>query len=350
MLCSARELGLGDDHAGILALDTGDASSGTDVREVLGLDDVVFDLAITPNRPDAMGVVGVARELAAHFGLPFTVPGSAEPAAGRGARRGASPRSSRPPTVARGSCVRSRTVTMGRVAGMDAAAAARSRGCGRSATSSTSRTTCCSNAAARCTRSTSGGSRGAGCVVRLAEAGEQMTTLDGVERSLHPRRAADLRRRARARRRSPGSWAAATPRSTARPPRSCSSRPTSRPCGIAASAKRLGLRSEASARFERGDRPERVRQSAPARAIELLEQIAGARGAPPATIDRYPDTDRAAAHLVRTARVNAILGTDLDRRRVQDLLRPLDIEIDADGDALRHFVAIAAHEPSRSRA
>ena len=38
---------------------------GTDVREVLGLDDVVFDLSITPNRPDAMGVIGVARELAA---------------------------------------------------------------------------------------------------------------------------------------------------------------------------------------------------------------------------------------------------------------------------------------------
>jgi phenylalanyl-tRNA synthetase beta chain len=73
MLCSARELGLGDDHAGILELPA-DTALGTDVREVLGLDDVVFELAITPNRPDAMGVIGVARELAAHFGLPLTVP------------------------------------------------------------------------------------------------------------------------------------------------------------------------------------------------------------------------------------------------------------------------------------
>ena len=47
---------------------------GADVRDVLGLDDVVFDLSITPNRPDAMSIVGVARDLAAHFGLPFTVP------------------------------------------------------------------------------------------------------------------------------------------------------------------------------------------------------------------------------------------------------------------------------------
>ena len=72
MLCSTRELGLGDDHDGILELPA-DAPLGTDVREVLGLDDVVFDLSITPNRPDAMGIVGVARDLAAHFGLPFSV-------------------------------------------------------------------------------------------------------------------------------------------------------------------------------------------------------------------------------------------------------------------------------------
>ena len=71
MLCSARELGLGDDHDGILELPA-DAPLGTDVREVLGLDDVVFDLSITPNRPDAMGIIGVARDLAAHFSLPLT--------------------------------------------------------------------------------------------------------------------------------------------------------------------------------------------------------------------------------------------------------------------------------------
>ncbi len=73
MLCSAKELGLGDDHSGILGLDP-TAELGVDVRELLGLDDVIFDLAITPNRPDAMCIVGVARELAAHFSLDFTVP------------------------------------------------------------------------------------------------------------------------------------------------------------------------------------------------------------------------------------------------------------------------------------
>src|SRR5690242_14991726 len=73
MLCSARELGLSDDHSGIVDLPP-ETPLGSDVREVLGLDDVVFELAITPNRPDAMGITGVARELAAHFELPLDVP------------------------------------------------------------------------------------------------------------------------------------------------------------------------------------------------------------------------------------------------------------------------------------
>ena len=73
--CSARakELGLGEDHSGILGLPE-DTELGADVRDVLELHDVVFDLSITPNRPDAMSIVGVARDLAAHFGLPFSVP------------------------------------------------------------------------------------------------------------------------------------------------------------------------------------------------------------------------------------------------------------------------------------
>src|SRR5207248_421672 len=67
------DLGLGDDHSGTLALESS-FERGADVRDVLGLDDVIFDLAITPNRPDAMCIVGGARELAAHFRLPLEVP------------------------------------------------------------------------------------------------------------------------------------------------------------------------------------------------------------------------------------------------------------------------------------
>ena len=64
MLCSARELGLSDDHSGLLALPA-DAQSGRDVREVLALDDHIFTLKLTPNRADCLSVLGVAREVAA---------------------------------------------------------------------------------------------------------------------------------------------------------------------------------------------------------------------------------------------------------------------------------------------
>src|SRR5712691_1180054 len=64
MLCSARELGLSDDHGGLLALPA-DAPVGRDVREVLALDDRLFTLKLTPNRPDCLSVLGVAREVAA---------------------------------------------------------------------------------------------------------------------------------------------------------------------------------------------------------------------------------------------------------------------------------------------
>ncbi|HSJ29527.1 MAG TPA: phenylalanine--tRNA ligase subunit beta [Acidimicrobiia bacterium] len=75
MICSERELGLGEDHAGILVLDD-DAPIGSDFGEWVALPDVVFDLSITPNRPDAMSVLGVARDLAAHFGLALRRPES----------------------------------------------------------------------------------------------------------------------------------------------------------------------------------------------------------------------------------------------------------------------------------
>ena len=64
MLCSARELGLGDDHAGIIEL-AGDATIGTSIVDVLGLNDPVIDINVTANRGDCLGVVGIARDLAA---------------------------------------------------------------------------------------------------------------------------------------------------------------------------------------------------------------------------------------------------------------------------------------------
>lgn len=73
MLCSARELGLSDDHAGLLALPES-AVVGTDVRELLELDDTLFTIKLTPNRADCLSVSGVAREVAALTGAPLNLP------------------------------------------------------------------------------------------------------------------------------------------------------------------------------------------------------------------------------------------------------------------------------------
>jgi phenylalanyl-tRNA synthetase beta chain len=64
MLCSAREMGLSDEHEGIIDLPA-DAPVGQPFAKVLGLDDPVIDIAITPNHADCLGVRGVARDLAA---------------------------------------------------------------------------------------------------------------------------------------------------------------------------------------------------------------------------------------------------------------------------------------------
>ncbi len=73
MICSESELGLGEDHSGILVLD-GEPALGSPFSDLVELPDVVFDLAITSNRPDAMSLVGIARDLAAHYAVGYQVP------------------------------------------------------------------------------------------------------------------------------------------------------------------------------------------------------------------------------------------------------------------------------------
>ncbi|WP_332674575.1 phenylalanine--tRNA ligase subunit beta [Aromatoleum sp.] len=73
MLCSARELGLSDDHGGLLELPP-DAPIGQDVREYFALDDTLFTIKLTPNRSDCLSLAGVAREVAALTGQPLALP------------------------------------------------------------------------------------------------------------------------------------------------------------------------------------------------------------------------------------------------------------------------------------
>jgi phenylalanyl-tRNA synthetase beta chain len=327
MLCSPRELGLGDDHEGILILDT-DAEPGTDVRALLGLDDVVFDLSITPNRPDAMCIVGVAREIAAHLQQPFQVP-EAEPrtdptvssdvsvviddparcpryvAGVAQVTLGPSPAWLQQRLVKAGMRPISNVVDVTNYVLLERNQPLHAFDLERLA--------------------------GPGIVVRRAGPGERMATLDGVERTLEdsdllicdaervPQAIAGIMG---------GATSEVTPGTTAILLESA----YFERMGIARTSKRLRLRSESSARFERGIDPEGVFLHA-VRAMELLEEVAGARVAPDA-VDAYLEPHVRPRIQLRTSRVNRILGTTVTDETVLAALRPLEIEVDGSGDEL----------------
>ena len=73
MLCSGRELGLSDDHEGILELPV-DAPIGKDIREYLDLDDQIFVVKLTPNKADCLSIIGMAREVSAITRAPLSLP------------------------------------------------------------------------------------------------------------------------------------------------------------------------------------------------------------------------------------------------------------------------------------
>jgi phenylalanyl-tRNA synthetase beta chain len=73
MICSEKELALGEDHAGILVLD-GDPEIGSPFADLVELPDVIFDLEITTNRPDALSLLGIARDLGAWFDVDTKFP------------------------------------------------------------------------------------------------------------------------------------------------------------------------------------------------------------------------------------------------------------------------------------
>ena len=74
MICSERELGLGEDHAGIIVLAPGTAEPGADAAAILGAGDEVLDIAITPDRGYALSARGIAREVAIAYNIPFADP------------------------------------------------------------------------------------------------------------------------------------------------------------------------------------------------------------------------------------------------------------------------------------
>jgi phenylalanyl-tRNA synthetase beta chain len=321
MICSARELELGEDGEGILVLDGAVGAPGTPLADALGIEpDVVFDLAIETNRPDANSVAGVARDAAARLGLPFMLP-PVEPPTGPSSTQ-ASVRVDAADLCPRFTATVITGVTVGEspewvkrrltLAGM--------RPINNVVDASNYVMLELGQPTHPYDLDLLGGH---GIIVRQARPGERLKTLDGVERTLGEGGedclicdADDV----------PVGIAGIMGGE------SSEIRPTTsrvlleaayfNAMAVARTAKRLGLRSEASARFERGCDPEGI-DRAVARFVELLAvgQVDGGM------IDvRFLPPGREPIR-VRTERVNKVLGTALDTGQIAAYLRPIGFHV-----------------------
>ncbi|PZS20582.1 MAG: phenylalanine--tRNA ligase subunit beta [Acidimicrobiales bacterium] len=354
MLCSGRELRLSEDSAGILVLDaaTG-AEPGTPLSEALGLEpDAIFDLDIETNRPDALSMAGVARDAAARLKLPFGIP---EPLveAGEGTEKPA-----RVSVEASDLCPRlAARVLTGVTVGPSPRWLARRLAL----------------AGMRPINSVVDASNyvmlelgqpthpydldrlgGGGLLVRRARPGEVLVSLDGVSRRLGA--AADG---------SPaddclicdasgqavgiaGIMGGESTEIHEETQRVLLEAAHFAPMAIARTSKRLGLRSEASVRFERGTDPEGIPRAV-ARFCQLVA-TSGAGAAPVAgeLVDVRAAVPPRPAVRVRVGRVNAVLGTDLDEAAIRGYLAPIGFESRPDGvEGLE--VVIPSFRPDASR-
>ncbi len=319
MLCSSRELGVGDDHAGIWILPPG-LRPGAPLNEALGLeDDVLWDLEVNPNRPDAMSVAGIARDLAARLNAPFALPTPNVVTAGPQANE----------------------LTTVEVDAPD--------GCGRFATWVLRDVSVGSSPDWMQQRLSHLGMRpinalvdisnyvmlelgqpnhpydlakvpGGGLRVRRARVGESLVTLDDVERTLttDDLLICDAEDGAVG---IAGIMGGAACEISGETTEVLLEMAWFDPPSISRTSRRLGLRSEASARFDKGADPE-VLDLAAARFCELAAEICGATIAPGSVDVRGQLPDRSPVR-VRTARVNELLGTDLTPERLAKVLAPI---------------------------
>jgi phenylalanyl-tRNA synthetase beta chain len=328
MLCSARELGLGGDHAGIHILPP-TLSVGAPFAEAMGIGrDVVYDLEINPNRPDAMSVAGVARDLAARLGVPFALPEPVVDEVTTGAGLGeVRVEIADPDLCGRFTARVLRGVTVGE---SDPLIARRLTLLGMRPINSLVDV---SNYVMLELGQPNhpydlAKVRGGGLRVRRAHPGETLVTLDAVQRSLTTDDLlicdGDDRPVGVA-----GVMGGADTEIDDATTDVLVEMAWFLPIAVAKTSRRLRLRSEASARFEKGTDPE-VIDLAHRRFAELL--AGGGARLEAGTVDVRGDLPDRRPVRVRTERVNRLLGTDLDAPRIADLLAPIGFEARVEGD------------------
>ncbi|MCS6802551.1 MAG: phenylalanine--tRNA ligase subunit beta [Chloroflexota bacterium] len=326
MVCSAKELGLGDDHSGILILPP-DAPVGTPLSDLYG--DVIFEFKTTPNRPDLLSMLGVAWEVSALTGSPVQAPPLDHPVVEPGIAAQFSVRIDDPDLCGRYSAALVRGVQIGEsprwlrerleAAGMrpinnvvditnyvmlefgqpmhafDAATIAQNT-----------------------------------IIVRRAREGERLTTLDGVERELDPSMLviADAERAIALAGVMGGLDTEVTERTTEILLESANFHNYT----IRRTARRLRMRSEASTRFEKGISPE-LTIPALQRACRLLTEIAGGRVAA-GFLDVYPGCVPLEPRPLSSADVARVLGVTWPLERIEQIFRSLGATVERHGAQL----------------
>ncbi|HEX2165833.1 MAG TPA: phenylalanine--tRNA ligase subunit beta, partial [Longimicrobiales bacterium] len=333
MLCSARELGLGRDHEGILELH-GEFEPGRSFIESTGLDDARLVVDITPNRPDLLSHVGVAREVAAAEGLRFELPAfpDAEPLDAlhpmTGERDAYSVQSGdlsiriEDPTL----CPHYMAVVIRdvRVGPSPEWLASRLRAVGlRPISNIVDATNYVLHELGHPMHAFDLDRLGNGVVVRRARAGERMTTLDGVERALKGDMLviADSSRPVAV----AGVMGGADTEVQEDTRNVLLEVAVFDPASVRATRRSLGLSTDASYRFERGVDPAGIAAAA-ARAAHLIRMVAGGRVEASALLAGV-DIPQPHPLRLRMNRVEQILGVRFDADRIRSCLQPLGFDV-----------------------
>lgn len=333
MLCSAKELDLGEDHGGILLLPS-DTPIGVNLGKALGVEDMLLEIGITPNRGDCLSMIGIARETASLCGTTVKYPDVSLEETGPPIETFASVTIDDP-----GGCPRytARLIRGVKIGPSPVWLKNRIEAVGlRSINNIVDVTNFVMMELGQPLHAFDFNRvRGHRIVVRKASIGEKFTTLDGVERDL-PENAVLI---------CDGEGPVAiggimgglnseiSPETTDVLIESAYFQPRS----IRGSSKKLGLKTESSYRFERGIDPEGVLRALD-RAARLMQEVGGGSIAS-GKIDAYPNRLEFPVLTLRVDAANSFLGTGLSAAEMQRVLESIEMRVEPlDDSSLRVFV------------